>query len=235
MPRRCAATFRIHAGEPAHIHRIGDHQSLETELLLQDSRDNRAGVCGDAGRIRFKHRSGNVRDHHGVCPGVNGRAEGWKIDLLNLFAGSIYRRHSQVRVGCRVAVSGKVLGRGQKPRAARAADIGAHQRANLRGIFSKRTSVDDRIDWVGIDVSNRHQVPLHADGARFLRHHAPKPLRQFRLAGGAERHAVRKHRGSIQAHGEAAFIVGSHKQRDFGGMLKLIDQHGCFIGLALGE
>src|SRR6185369_1471301 len=101
-----------------------------------------------------------MRNHHGICACVDGGAKRWKIDLVDLFAASVYSGHAEVRISRSVTVFGKMLGGGEKSVVARSANVSAYQRAHLRRIFTKRARVNDGIGWVRVDVGDRHQVPL---------------------------------------------------------------------------
>ena len=66
-------------------------------------------------------------------------------DRLEVRAVNVHAGYTQVRVGCGITMAGKVLDRGQHADLMRAFDVRGDHIADLLGIFSKRTRIDDGI------------------------------------------------------------------------------------------
>ena len=58
-------------------------------------------------------------------PAAMAALKGRKINLVDLFAGSIHGGQSQMRISSGVTMSGKMLGRGEKAIIARSANVSA--------------------------------------------------------------------------------------------------------------
>src|ERR1035438_7690052 len=132
-------------------------------------------------------------------------------------------------------MSGKVFGGGQHPALVGAADISRYKISDRGGIAAEGARVDDRIRRIGIYVGVGEEIPLHSDGARFEGGNATKEFGVFDFAGGSEGHGVGKDGGAIQAHGDAAFKVGSDDQRQLRGALEAVEQIGGHVGLTLDQ
>ena len=136
-----------------------------------------------------------------------------------------------MRVGRSVAVSRKVLHRGQHSGFVRSLNVGRDQIADLFGIFSEGTRVDDGIGGIRVHVRVREKIPVHADGSGFLTSDEAESLGVFDIAIGAKGHRVRKVGGPQQAHGEAALKISREQQRQLRFPLQTVQQFGDFIGL----
>jgi len=82
------------------------------------------------------------------------------------------------------------------------------QIADLLRIFAERTRIDNRVRGIRIDVGIGKEIPVHADGACFLRGDASESFGVVELASRAERHGVGKFGGAVQAHRHPALEVG---------------------------
>ena len=107
---------RLAAGgeDPRHLKRIGDHETLETELASQELGEERAAEGrGHAGGV--VRRIGHVRRHHRRHAGVHGVTEG--RELVSPEPLGTLRRHRKAAVGIAVrrAVTREVLGAGEYP------------------------------------------------------------------------------------------------------------------------
>ena len=109
-----------------------------------------------------------MRHHHRIDSGLNSLAERSQLDRIQPRPISGDLGHAEMRIGCGIAVAGKMLGGGHHSVGARAANVGGHKVAHLFRIFAKRAGVDNRIRRVGVDVGIREKIPMHADGAGFL-------------------------------------------------------------------
>ena len=136
-----------------------------------------------------------------------------------------------MRIGCGVAVAGKMFGRGHHSGGARSPDVGGDEFSNLLGIFSEGTGIDDGIRGIRVNVGIGKEIPVHADCAGFLGGDAAEGLRIFCLSGSSEGHGMREHSGAVKAHGDPALKIGGHKQRPFGLLLQTIQQFGGFVRL----
>ena len=113
----------------------------------------------------------------------------------------------------------------------RSLDVGGNQIADLFGIFSKRSRVDDGIRRVRIDIGIGKEIPMYANGARFFRSNAAKVFRVFQFAIPAKRHGMGKDGGSHQSHGHATLKIRGKQKRKLRIALHTIQQLGSFVGL----
>ena len=180
-------------------------------------------------RIRIQRRHGHVRHHHRIHSGCNRLAKRRKFDGIQARPISAHARHSQVRVGGRVAVSGKMLHRRQHAALMRALDICGDHVADLLRILSKRTRVDDGIRRIRVHVRIRKEIPMHPDRARFQRRDAPKIFRVLQLAVGAEGHRVREIRAPDQPDRHPALEIRRNQQRQLRFALQSVQQFRRFV------
>ena len=120
----------------------------------------------------------------------------------------------------------------EHPALVRSLDVGRHQIADLLGIFSERSRVDDGIGGIRVHVGIRKEIPVHADGSRFLRRNASEVLRVFELAVGAEGHGVRKVRAPHQPRRNPALKIRRKQQRQLRVLLQPVQQFGRLVRLA---
>src|SRR5271165_4838590 len=107
-----------------------------------------------------------------------------------------------------------MLGGGQHAALVSATYVGGDVVADLLRVLAKRARVDDGIGGVGVDVGIRKEIPVDADGAGFDGGDAAEGFGVFQMSGGPEGHRVRENRSAVEAHGDAAFEVGGHNQRE---------------------
>ena len=146
-------------------------------------------------RVGIERRDGDMRHHHGVDASGDRLAEWRKLDRIQMCAVPVHASHTEMRVSGGIAVARKMLHRGQHASLVRSLDIGGNQIADLLGIFSKRPRVDDGIRRIRVDVGIRKEIPVNANGPRFLRRNAAERLRVCEIAIGAKRHSVGKGSG----------------------------------------
>ncbi len=219
-------------GQPCHIEGVGDDESLEPKLAFQQIGDDCRGNCGDMIGIRIERGHGHVRHHDRIDARCDGLAKGGKFGRVQVSAVDIHAGNTQMRIGCRVAVSREVLHRSQHSAFVRTFDVGGGQIADLFGIFSERPGIDDGVGRVRVHIRIWIEIPVNSDGPGLLRRDAAGHLGVFGFAIGAERHGVRKVCCPHQARGDAAFEVGGKEQWQFGVVLQAIEQFGSFVRFA---
>ena len=133
-------------------------------------------------------------------------------------------RQPEMRVDVGVAVPGKVLQRRDHAAGLQAADVGAAEAADRRGILAVRPRVDHRIARVVVDVDDRREVDLDADRARLDRGDPAGLVGELLVAGGAERHVARKRRRPFEAEAGAGLEVGGIEQRIRRDRLQAVEQ-----------
>ena len=154
-----------------------------------------------------------MRNHDRIDPRGNPALKRRKLDRLQPRAVSGDLRNAEMRIGGGVAVTRKMLDRGHHAGLVRAANISGDQFADLLGIFSEGTRVDDGIRGIRIDVGIRKEVPVNADGACLLTSDPAESLGIFCFSGCTKSHGVRESRSAMQAHGDSSFEIGGKQQR----------------------
>jgi len=150
--------------------------------------------------------------HHRVYTGFNCVLEGRQLDSIEARPIASHFSNTEMRIGRRIAVPGKMLGGDEHPALMGAADIGRHKIADLRRISSEGTRVDDGIGGIGIHVGIGKEILMHADGSRFERGDAAKDFCILHFACGSEGHRMRKDGRAIQAHGNATLKISGDNQ-----------------------
>jgi len=127
---------------------------------------------------------------------------------------------------------GKVLGGGEHAVRPGTTNVGRDQIPNLQRVLAEGARADDRVQRIGIHIGDRKQIPMHAQRAAFLRGDAAEGFRIGKIAGGAERHGVRKDGGPEQAgRQDATLKVSGNQQRQFGFELQLVQQTDSFVAI----
>src|SRR5712664_3281552 len=105
--------------------------------------------------------------HDAAYAGGNGRAKRNEFQMFEALAVGVNYRQVDVRIAGRIAVAGKVLGRGERAIFFDAADELGGELGDAGGIFAEGARVDDGIARIVVYVSNRGVDPMNAYGARF--------------------------------------------------------------------
>ena len=166
--------------DPLHLERVGDDQPVEAELAAQQAREDRPA---DRRRRVVEPGHEQVARHHRLDAGVDRGAEGQER------GGEVAadRRQLAVRVGGRVAVTGKVLRARGDALALRAGDEGRHVARDELGVGAEAAHADDRVARVRVRVRDRRQVQVHAGARELAGDRARDLLRQRHVVDGAER------------------------------------------------
>ena len=138
-------------------------------------------------------------------------------------------RQREVAVDLGVAVSGKVLAAREHVgplQAAHERDAGAHHGAR---VGAERAIADDRVFGLRVDVEDRREVEVEADGAELgpdrgrRRHHQVEVAERRELA-----HRGKSERRRRQAHHAAAFLIDADERRQIA--RGRLEQRGAEIG-----
>ena len=122
-------------GDRGHVQRVGEQDAVEAEVAAQHLR-HEIGRQRRGRRPRAQDRGrGDVGRHHGINAFVDRPAEGDEFEAVEPRAVAGDHRERDVGVGAGVPVTREVLGRREKPRAARAADERRAQRRHPLGIL----------------------------------------------------------------------------------------------------
>src|SRR5580704_18247815 len=116
-----------------------------------------------------------------------------------------------MRVGRSVAVAGEMFNRSHHSIGAGAANVRGYEIADLLRIFAKRSGIDDRIRWIRVDVGVRKEIPVHTDGASFLRGYAAESLGVIQFARGPECHGMGKFGGAAQTHADSTLEISRNQ------------------------
>src|SRR5712691_11923930 len=167
-------------------------------------------------------------NHDGIHATLDSFLERWQFDGLQMRDIAVHTGDTEVRIGIGIAVSRKMLGGSEHASCMCAADVSSKQFADLLGIFSKGTRVDDGICGSGVDIRYRKEIPVHADGTCFLRCEPAEIFGIFRFAGGSKGHRMREDSGSIQTHGNTPLKISGEYQWQLGLLLQPVEQFGGF-------
>ena len=206
--------------DTSHIEGVGDHQSVKAQFLAQQIGNNRHRESRRFPGIRIKRGDSDMAGHYGACARCEGGAERGQLYLLEMM--DIAREDGQVemRIDDRVAVAGKMLGRGERAILFNAAHIRLDKRGDMARIFAERAHVNDRIIRVTVYIRDRRKNPVHPYGAGFGRCNAPDGIGVLGPAGCRDGHGMRKGGATFEAHGRAAFEIGCEEQWDARGFLE---------------
>ena len=134
----------------------------------------------------------------------------------------------------RVAVARKMFGghqNGAEFFRMSAQHIGTHELGNLGRILAVGTDIDDGVVGVVVYIGHRREDPVDAE-----RPGIPGGCGGFRedtvqILSSSERHVRGPGRGGIDAHGRAAFEIGTHQEGKLGYLLHAVQQSGHGVGL----
>ena len=199
--------------DAAHAHRVGVHEPVEAQLVAQQAADHRRADGGGPNRARVETGQGDVGSHDRPRPGRDARPERRQLDPVEARPGMRDERQPAVRVDVGVAVPGKVLEGGHHAARLQAAHPGRGEARHHRRVLAERARVDDRVAGVVVDVGDRREVDVHAEGPRLDRGDAPRLERQPLVARRPERHRPRERGAAAQAEPDPGLEVGRVQQR----------------------
>src|SRR5450755_4786889 len=125
--------------------------------------------------------------------------------------------------------------RGQHSVGAGTANVSGNEVADWLRVLAEGTRIDDGVGWVGVDISVRKEIPVHADGASLLRGNAAEGFRILQFAGSSECHGMGEFGGAVDSHGHSALEIRRNQQRDWGILLQAVQQLRGFVGLGAVE
>ena len=100
-------------GDAAHVHGVGDDQSLEMQFVAQQAGQNIVGKCGGRVGIGLESRNGKMAGHDAADSRGNRGAEGNQFEMFEAILVGANHRQIDVRIRGSVAVPGEMLGGGQ--------------------------------------------------------------------------------------------------------------------------
>ncbi len=139
--------------------------------------DNDAGVP-----VGSRSRYGQMPGHDARHTGSDIVAKRHKFGLFELLCRAVEHRKRMVRVGIRVAVSGKMFADRHDAAIGQSTRKSHSKTAYPLGILAKRTIADDRVARVGIDIEHRGEVDSYAEFAALSRHFASVVIQQIVVA-----------------------------------------------------
>ena len=222
-------------GQSGHVERVGHHDSLKSEFMLEQVADDRRRSCGHTIGVRFESRNSNVRHHDRIDSRRDGLAEGRQFHRIQARPVSGDLGHAEVGIGRGIAMAGKMFGRSHHSAGARSPDVRRHEISHLPGILTERARIDNWVRRIGVHVGVGKEIPVHADGAGLLGSNAAEGLGVLLLPSRAEGHGVGKRGCAAKAHGDPALKIGGEEQRQFGILLQAVEQFGSFVGLTAIE
>ena len=208
----------------AHPHRVGEHETVEPQLVAQQALHDARAEGGGRGRRPIERRQLDVGRHYGVRSGGEAGPERDQFDPLESLARVIDDGQPEVGIDVRVAVAREMLDRGEHAAGPQPFDVRARERADPRRVLTERTNVDDRIARVVVDVDDRREVDVHAHRPGLGGRDAARLERKPRIARRTERHHVRKAGGALQPESGACLEIGRYEERLGSGRLQAVDQ-----------
>ena len=158
-----------------------------------------------------------MADHDGHRPGLDARLVGGAVGLHPLFAGEVVDRRHQVLVPFVPPVPGEVLDRGGDPVLLHLGDVGPAELPDGLGVGAEGADVGDGVAEVIVDVDDRRERPIAADGLALGAADLAQASGVLHLAGGRHRHRAAEQGTGVGNQPVAAlFDVGRHQHRDGG-------------------
>ena len=124
-----------------------------------------------------------------------------EFGLFELLCRAVEHRKRMVRVGIRVAVSGKMFADRHDAAIGQSTRKSHSKTAYPLGILAKRTIADDRIAWVGIDIEHRGEVDSYAKFAALSRHFASVVIQQIVVGNSSQTDVIGEARRVGHTHG----------------------------------
>ena len=230
-------TARKEAVDGAHVHRVREDQAREAQVAAQQVQEH-----GPRQRRRnpftgnVRHR--DVRRHDGAHPRSDRRAKRHELDRVHALALHADDRKLQMGVDLGVAVSGKVLARGDRSVLLEAPNERRSHLGHGFRILAERADVDDGVVGVVVYVQHGRERNVHADGQRLGGRDPAKLVRVPGISQGAEGHERREGRGPAEhdvgrrmqgarePEAGARLQVCADQQRNLGVPLEIVELHG---------
>ena len=115
-----------------------------------------------------------------------------------------------MRIDMRIAVTGKVFRRRQHAFAAHSFDECGDVARDIIRIFAEAARVDDAVVGIDVDVGDRRENVIDAEGARFDCGGLALLFGERRIARRADRHRRWPIGGVGESHPDARFEIGAH-------------------------
>jgi len=128
-----------------HPHRVGVNEPVELHLATQQAGDDGGTERGGAELAGVELRHLDVRGHDAVGAHGNAGAERGQLDAIEPFTRLPDDRQADVGIDIGVAVTRKVLERGEHAAGAQSAHVGRHVAPDLFGHLAERSRVDHRV------------------------------------------------------------------------------------------
>ncbi|MGX1249073.1 hypothetical protein RKD48_001584 [Streptomyces ambofaciens] len=159
-----------------------------------------------------------VRGHDRVDTGGDRGPERRGVDPVPLLAGVGDHRQSGVAVLSGVPVAREVLGAGHHAGVLIPRHLGRHHPADLAGVGAEGTDVDDGVGRVDVDVGDRGEVLVDAQGGEFGARYPSGGAGVGERAARAERHRARQLGGAAaDADVRPVLLVDGDEGRDGSG------------------
>ena len=205
-------------GNRLHIQRVANQQPGIAELFAQQVVHHRARKGRRQVGPPRQRRRGDVGGHQQARSGRDGGANRPQLNRIQPRARKRERRQSKVGVHVRLAVAGKMFGRGRHAGRLQAADQRRAQFRRQRRIVAEGAHAHVGVARIGVHVADGAVVHVHAQRRHFRAERLPHAEGQVRVARRAQGHVARKLGHAVaQGHELAALLVGCNQQGGVGG------------------
>ena len=218
-----------------HVETVGENQTLETHLFLQQVSDH--AVRQRRGSVLHLLNGGEIQmtHHRAICTLLNHIAEWRKFDIAHLFHRTRHRGQGEMRVGGGIAVTWKVFHRGYQAFTLHALGVGRGFLAHFLRVLTKAAHPDDGIGRIGVDIGHRSEIHMDAHALALLGHLLTHLVNQLVILDGPQGHLIRIRQGLVHAHGKPPFSIDGDHQRGLRHGLPFVGLLHLRIGIATEE
>ncbi len=176
-------------------------------LLPQNPGQNRPREGGRIERIEGGHA--DVCGHNGIDPRRNRCHKGGPLDLLQPLAIVLDLGQYQVRILSCIAMTGKVLGRGQHTLTAGTGNKGTNPRRHHLGRMAKGANINDGVSGITLHICHGGQEPIETQGFRLTGCDLPHLARQIEIINHTQGNGWREHRRPSKALANTGFEISA--------------------------
>ena len=216
----------VSSADGFHFKIIAEDQPFVAKLFLQQAVHERRRQGGRV--LLVKRRNQDVRGHDRRDTRGNRRLERDQLDLVESLARMVDQRQLEVRIGARVAMSGKMFTAGGDTRALQRPDDHRPEPRNILGVLRQSAIPNDRVVHVRQHIENGSVVERNADRAELHGQRLGKPLGEpvARRARPPERNHRRPFgERPLQPRHASALLVHADPQRNLRGQLLRFARH----------
>ena len=213
---------RVHGGQRAlrravmaldciHAHAVAQNQPVKAQLPAQQIVHDAAGH-GGGHAVRLQARKQNVAAHDGGDSTLDGCAEGDQLTGFQRRQILVHAGQADVRIHCRIAMSGKVLSAAANVFVLIAKHSLTGKIRYARGIIAKASHTDHGIARVAVYIQHRGKVQVNAETAQLARGDLCRNARVYGIVRRGHGHIARRDDGvRAQTRYHAALLIDGNE------------------------